>query len=213
MTIDTIFIHHSGGTDRDALASSAHLSFDDINAWSKVRPDFVGYRAHLSSLGFYFPYNFGYDHKNRRFYQGRKIGEETMAQAGYNFTAISICMFGNYSKVPLSSPSRPVDTLYPFMVDDITNFVDDLINGNVRGLLTTPDAKLDLSAFRIYPHRKVAKKDCYGSAIPDNLFVVSLLTKKYKLLPFAQFMGWLKRQTPPVPIGGSDEHSCAGFIS
>lgn len=214
MRIDTIFIHHSGGSERDPFASSAHLTFQDIDAWSKVRPDFVGYRAHLSSLGFFFPYNFGYDSKNRQFYQGRKIGEETLAQTGYNFTAVSLCIFGNFSRIPLSNPSRSPDTLNPFITDDIVGFLDDLLNGNRRKLICLHNAELQLSAFRIFPHRKVAPwKDCYGSIIPDNFFTVELLKRKYGALPFASFMTWLRMQSPPAGQLGQDEKCCPGFFS
>lgn len=204
LTVKDIYIHHAGGSDSNPLASSQHLTFKDIDEVHRTRKDFIGYKAHKSSMGSYCGYNVVYTPSTRTFKQARTLGEETLAQTGANFQ-FSLCIIGNYTK--------GADTLHPYIVEDVTAFLDDLINGNKRGLIVTPNITLELSVHRIFPHRKIAPhKDCYGDSIPDRFFTVELLKRKLRLLPLAEFLAWLRTQPPVVTLAGHGHGECEGFI-
>ena len=75
-----------------------HHSITDINM-SPTRALDIIEQTHINNFGYnpsqlsgsHIGYNFTID-KNGKVYSHRKVGEETMAQKGYNLTAVSICL-------------------------------------------------------------------------------------------------------------------------
>lgn len=181
MTIRNIAIHHAGGFQMNAYASSRHLSFDDINEAHKQRWNFPS--QHIP--GQYGGYNFIYDPKTRKFHQYRAIGEETAAQKGFNFDTVSICIIGNYSINPRTR--LPVDKMEEFMEEDIASFIYKLINQNFDSrdgiyIIGVTGTNIDLSVTRVHPHRFYQSgTECYGSALSDNW--MSTILSRYKQNP------------------------------
>lgn len=161
MTVEKICIHHSGGLGFDNYASTAILTFNDINQAHKERWNFK------SSLGYYAGYNVVYDPKDRSFTQARALGEETCAQKGHNFDTFSLCIIGNYNLKP---NGEIVDTFFPHTQMDVTNFLIDLCKGNYRGLTVAPDTTLRFRPNSIHPHRYYGDTDCYGTGIRNEFF-------------------------------------------
>lgn len=180
--INYIAIHHAGGTTSNPLQSAKHLTFDSIESAHRQVADWQGYKAHKSSLGWHVGYNFVYDAKTRQFKQFRKIGEETLAQKGYNFTAISICIIGNFSRYPNSQNS--VDTMTEEMESDIAQFVWRLIKGEHEYIIKD-GTEIDLNASRVHPHRWYQNTTaCYGSALADDW--INTILSKYSVTGDAQ---------------------------
>ena len=78
-----IFIHHS------AIKQDGKPQFTRIDNFHKRKWNYK------SSLGFYGGYNYLIE-SDGIVKQYRKVGEETIAQKGYNFNSISICLAGNF---------------------------------------------------------------------------------------------------------------------
>lgn len=231
-TIKNIAVHHSGGLGSDQFASTRHLTFNSIENAHAGRRDWFGYHAHLSSLGYHVGYNFVYDPKTREFTQARAIGEETLAQVGYNFNTISICIIGNYMRKPLTQES--VDPMTLQMEADIAHFIRDLINGNKRSYIVAEGTQLSLSESRVYAHRVLQPTtNCYGTFLLDN-WARDLLTEYsvievqeddtivlqerlmlyVTILKLYQKIVDLKMQIQKMSLGFSPhEKSCSGFIS
>lgn len=173
LTIRNIAIHHAGGTKHNRYASTAHLTFDDIEHAHRTREDWIGYRAHKSRMGFYTGYNAVYDPKTRAIRQARQIGEETLAQRRFNFNTFSLCIIGNFT---MKRDGRgPVDPMTIQIEEDVTRFLHDLINGNKGNLQIAEGATLDLSINRVRPHRFYQSTECYGTALKDNHFRTLLI--------------------------------------
>lgn len=167
MKIQNIYIHHSGGLGNDNFASTLQTTPSEISKFHKTRWNFPSRFIKDESIR-YMGYNFIYDPKTRKFTQGRAIGEETAAVIGRNFDSVHLCIIGNYNKKPLSEEA--VDTMFTYMIEDITHFLLDLINNNARKLIVDPKAEISLSKTRIYPHRQAANTMCYGTSLADNFF-------------------------------------------
>ena len=54
------------------------------------------------------------------------------------------------------------------IVDDITLFLHDLIDGNKRNLVVAPNTKMSFSISRIYAHRFFGFTNCYGTFLSDS---------------------------------------------
>lgn len=212
MTIKHIAIHHTGGVKDNPLASSAHLTAADIDRYHKQEWNFP---ALLNSPYQYTGYNFIYDPKMRGFSQHRYIGEQTVAQKGYNFDTLSCCIIGNYTRIPLTR--RSVDELKATTIEDITQFLLDLLDGNKKEWAVAPNTKLALSPFRIRPHRfyNPGHTECYGDFIPDDFFMKQVLRAKHKWLGnnLVAFLAWLNSFQNNPPVGAAvDNRSCLGYI-
>src|SRR3990167_10283406 len=88
-----VCVHHTGGLANNPLASTKLFTADTIDKAHQARWNYK------SSLGYFGGYNFFIDAWGN-ITQFRAIGEETMAQKGFNFSgeAISICLAGNFTK-------------------------------------------------------------------------------------------------------------------
>jgi|GEM_PF-4973052 hypothetical protein len=206
--ITGICIHHSGGTQADPYASSAHITPADINAQHKAQWNF---HAKLDNPYPFVGYNFVYQPSVRGFTQHRYIGEETAAVRGHNLDTISICIIGNYSRVLLPAHKKSVDELTSTTIEDVTQFLLDLVDGNKREWAVAPHTQLSLSPFRIKPHRFfTSTTECFGTAIPDDFFMKQVLQKKHQWLgSLVPFLAWLNSfgVTPPLGRAGDNrEH-------
>ena len=167
--IKNIAIHHSGGIGNN-LTSSAFLTWQHINQAHKTRWNFPSQYIKDSYGG----YNVVYDPKDRSFHQFRAVGEETAAQKGSNFDTFSLCIIGNFNQTPPGSPLRSVDPLSQQTIDDVVDFLVNLLYN--RHNLVVVD-KLNLSAVRIYPHRFFQSTDCYGTFLDDMKFRKLVINK------------------------------------
>lgn len=169
MKIDEIIIHHTGGLGTNSRASTQHLTVKDIDAAHKLRwPDFK------SKLGYYVGYTFVIE-RDGKITQTRLIGEETAHTIGHNTRSVGIVLCGNFNsgvdtptieqKMRLKSLIRSLWS--PHSTEEIK------IAWNVI---------LDLSAERIYPHRKFSQTDCCGSSLSDRWVQDMLGIEDEKLL-------------------------------
>jgi hypothetical protein len=150
--ISFLAIHHSGGTASDPLASSQNLSWEQVNEAHRVRPKWIGYKAHLSKLGYYGGYNAFIDNAGN-IKQFRYIGEETLAQFSHNLDTISICLAGNFSKTLQGVVEMPTKE----QVSALTS------------LLVWAQNVYNIMPENIVPHRNLqAGTECYGSAMGNN---------------------------------------------
>jgi hypothetical protein len=129
-----IFIHHSAVSRKDNPDQ-----FEAINNYHKEKWNMI------SSLGYYGGYNYHIS-SNGSVRKYRKVGEETIAQVGYNFDGISICLDGNF------------DVEYPTQnqKDALGNLLVELVE------------EYGISPNNIKPHRAVANKTCPGMNLPNN---------------------------------------------
>jgi len=172
-----IAVHHSGGTQYNPLASTSHTTHEQINKYHK---DFFDFPSSIP--GEWGGYNFGYSPITREFHQFRPLGEETAAQRGWNFNTISLCIYGNYMKIPGSSLS--VDRMDEYIERDIALFILKLINKDHGLWKIKPYTQFDLSISRVHAHRwfQPTTTECYGTALTDswvqNILARYRLTKK-----------------------------------
>ncbi len=200
-----IFLHNTGGRGRDRYASSADLTWQQINKAHKDKWNFK------SSMGFYVGYNATYDPKDRTFTQHRAVGEETAAQRGYN-NEFSLCIIGNYT----AYRGKSVDELTQHTRDDVASFLFDLINGNKRNLVMYYYPQPTFSLKQICPHRFVSNTECYGSFLSDSIFLDDLLNLyKVKIDVLKRLVGlyikiialFEKKQ-----LGSVEDRECSGLI-
>lgn len=189
--IKNIAVHHSGGIGQNQYASSAYLTALKISEAHRARWDFPS--AHMKYIPqppigtptyrpYFAGYNVIYDPKDRSFTQTRAIGEETAAQYGHNKDTFSLCIIGNYMTKPGSWPRQPVDALTPTIVEDVTTFLHDLIDGNKRNLYVVPGTTVSLAIARVQPHRFYQQTECYGNYMSDAYFRDKLIAWKPVLL-------------------------------
>lgn len=159
--IRNIANHHTGGLKNDKYASTGHLSWEQVNEVHRVRPDWVGYRAHKSTLGYYGGYNF-FIQGDGFIKQFRAIGEETLAQTGYNFDTVSICLAGNFIKkngVPVNIPNIA-------QIDSYKRLVNKLLDKDFTDIKVIPNIVVDITIDRIHPHSWYQQTECNG--LPES---------------------------------------------
>lgn len=153
-----LIVHHTGGTDANPLADTSHHTFDMVNDYHR---QLWGFK---SSLGYYIGYHFFIDKKGV-ITQGRADMDEGAHTIGYNKQSIGICLAGNFDA---TLPTKAqIDAL--------------------RGLLIQLMNKHGIAAANIVPHRKFAKKTCYGTKLTDSwardlVVPISNDLKKYSTL-------------------------------
>jgi len=173
--IKDIIIHHSGGVGADNFASSLFVTPQSISKyhkakWNSYRPSQYVKDESIRYMG----YNVIYDPKTRKFTQGRAIGEETIAARGKNFDSFHLCVIGNYN----AKANETVDPVTPEMKSDVGNFLKNLIEGNEGNLLVAGFTDVDLSYYRIFPHRKFTPTMCYGNGLKDDFWAKEVLSEK-----------------------------------
>jgi len=133
-------IHHTGGIENNPLASTKLFTADTINKAHQARWNYK------SSLGYFGGYNFFCDYWGNVI-QFRAVGEETMAQKGYNFNGevVSICLAGNFTK-GIDVPSEAQKTTLKELISQFPQ----VPNSN------------------IVPHRYFGQTDCYGTGLADD---------------------------------------------
>ena len=160
-------LHHVGGTYNDPFASSINATAKQIDDWHKIRPDFIGYYAHLSSLGFYGAYTI-FIERTGKWTQFRKVGEETMSQRGYNFNTVAICMAGNFIKkngIPIDTPTleqmMTYKTLAIALLDNNRTMLDKL------GVVIAPNTEIKITPANIHKH-SYYQPNTECNALPDS---------------------------------------------
>ena len=158
-------IHHSGGLGVDNFASTQYLTAENVNQAHKKRWNFK------SEIGWYGGYNF-FINSNGKITQFRAIGEETMAQKGFNQNGevISICLVGNFQKHPLTGE----------MVDKPTQEQENALRG-LYGAITRQIGAV--KPYNIVPHRFFSNSstDCFGTGLPDNWARNTILDRNTQL--------------------------------
>lgn len=119
-------------------ASRSGNSFDVINSYHK------GLDFPVSRLGFYAGYHYVIE-RNGKVRQAREDNEIGAHTVGENGSSIGICLAGNF------------DT------EDPTKAQTEAL----AGLLIAHTSMYRIPASEIYPHRKFAKKSCYGARLHD----------------------------------------------
>lgn len=149
--IKGVIWHHSGGTNADPLASTIHHTAEIIDQAHKGRWNGFVSSFYKNKYGAYFHvgYNYVIETLNKRIVKTRKVGEETAAAVGYNTGYIHVVVTGNY--------------------DVGADVWDASINDKVREVWTEikgmcPHLKIKDN----FPHRKVARKTCFGNSLGDN---------------------------------------------
>lgn len=208
-TLQHIAVHHSGGRGNDKYASTQHLSVADIDRAHKHRWNF---RSQM--LDHYAGYNFIIE-KNGTVTQTRALGEMTAAQYGFNHNTISICVVGNFTKTPMGSPKGSIDTPTEEQKQALVELIEQLFYAREDDFVWMPGTTLDLSIYRIWPHRHFGNTECYGSALSDQ-WITDLVTAHfavritllYKLLRLYQELINLRKSKN---IAGPD-YSCDGMM-
>ncbi len=133
-------IHHTGGLGQNQYASTRLLTADNIDKAHKARWNYK------SSLGYFSGYNFFIDFQGN-ITQFRAIGEETMAQKGYNFDGkvISICLAGNFTK-GIDMPTKEQEIALRELYKQLPQ----------------------VAPYNIVPHRKLSSTDCFGTGLKDD---------------------------------------------
>lgn len=146
-----IFVHHTGGTQDDPRADTSNHTFEDVNAWHRKDPNV--WLGKLSSLGYAIGYTYFID-KTGKVTQGRSDIEQAAHTQSYNnnpwdledHSSIGICLAGNF---------------------DVTFPTEQQI-ASLTSLLQKKVKEYGISTERIFPHRHVAHKSCYGKNLSDT---------------------------------------------
>lgn len=142
MAIKYLAMHHAGGLKDDYYAPTQHLTWVHINNAHETRWNF------LSNLGYYGGYNF-YVSKDGSVKQFRQIGEETTAQIGHNFDAVSICCAGNFVKrngTPIETPTEAQKTA-------VKHLLSKILSADYTGISIASGTVIDVTTDRIHHHR------------------------------------------------------------
>lgn len=137
--IKYIIVHHTGGTDAEPLSDSSNFT---VQQCDKLHRDRFNMK---SSLGWYVGYTYYID-KAGVVTQTRKDGEIGAHTIGFNGNSIGICLAGNFDAT-LPTPAQ-IESLKKLIIEKMTKF-------NVL-----PE--------NIVPHRKFAKKTCYGNRLGED---------------------------------------------
>lgn len=151
MRIKGVIWHHSGGVDANPLASTKHHTAEIIDNSHRNRwPGFTS-NVYTNRLGqfFHVGYNTVIEATTKKRVKTREYGEETAAAIGYNTGWIHVCVTGNYDKG----------------ADVWDQEVDRLVVDEWNAIKTAyPYLKISDNV----PHRKFARKSCFGNSLPDN---------------------------------------------
>lgn len=134
-----IIVHHTGGTDANPKEDTSHHTFEVVNEWHKKLWNFK------SSLGFYIGYHYFID-KTGKVTQGRKDTDEGAHTVGKNLSSLGICLAGNF---------------------DVTKPTTEQVTA-LKALIKAKMSEYGIPLDNAVPHRKFAKKSCYGSLLPDG---------------------------------------------
>jgi len=159
MKIKGVFWHHFVGTDRNPKASTKHHTAEIVDVAHKRRwPGFTS-KVYKNKRGEF--YHVGYNRvievSNLRIVKTRAFGEETAAAIGFNRGYIHVAFSGNYD----------------WGADKWEKETEKLICEGWE------EIKAEFPYLRIgqnWPHRKVARKSCFGNSLPDNHVQITLAT-------------------------------------
>src|SRR3990167_3983730 len=172
--INRLFVHHTGGIGQYKYASSAHLTFENINNAHRDRwPNFK------SLLGEYGGYNIAI-RPDGEWHQFRMLGEETAAQKGYNETAFSIALIGNFTINPATGSS--VDNITSDQIKMFEQIALAILEKRTDdlGIKKLPNVDWNIPIQNVGPHRLVNPTDCYGGSLSDN-WARNILTDRLQI--------------------------------
>ncbi len=118
--------------------SSAGPQFDKVDVYHKQR----GF--YRSSFGYYVGYHYLIE-RDGSVRQAKEDNEEGCHTIGENISSLGICLSGNFD-IELPTQQQ-IDALGNLMVNKI--------------------AQLNIAEDAVFPHRKYANKDCYGTRLTD----------------------------------------------
>lgn len=139
--IKWLIIHHVGGIDSNAKASTQNQTFEQVNEYHRQKWDFK------SSLGFFIGYHYFID-KSGKITQGRADTDEGAHCIGFNTASLGISLAGNFDK--------GVDTPTEAQINSL------------KKLLKEKQAVYNIPISNIVAHRKFAVKTCYGNSLTDT---------------------------------------------
>jgi len=144
-----IVVHHTGGTRANPLADTSHHTFEIVDNYHR------GLWQFQSSLGYFIGYHY-FIEKDGKITQGRSDSDEGAHTRGVNLKSIGICLAGNFdATLPTAE-----------QVEALTKLLKEL------------SVEHSIPVTKIVPHRKFAKKSCYGNKLPDNWAANLLRTDK-----------------------------------
>jgi len=146
--IKYIIVHHTGGTDANPKQDSSGYTVTQCDKDHKIRFNMK------SSLGWYVGYQYFIDKKGV-VTQCRQDTEEGAHTVGKNKSSIGVCLAGNF------------DVTYPTK--------DQVIS--LKTLLATKIKEYNIPVTNVLPHRKFAKKTCYGKLLKDTWAQEVLLSR------------------------------------
>lgn len=131
----------------DTYASTQYTLAEDVDSYHRSKWNFISLYTNK-----YGGYNFFIDRMGR-WTQFRAIGEETIAQRGYNFNTISFCLAGNFIKrdgIPIDFPSPEQIQTYKTLAISLLDNNPTLIAG--LGIRIVPNTVIDIPFYNIHPH-------------------------------------------------------------
>jgi len=152
-----IIVHHTGGVQGNPHASTRHHTAETVN-----RHHMTLWPRFISKLGWHVGYHYIIEATGKTV-QCRGTSEEGAHTIGMNKSSIGVCLTGNF------------DTEFP------TRKQQDAFVKLFKGI------KKDyphITVYDIEPHRKYARKSCFGTQLPDDYFqkiVTADLPQKDKL--------------------------------
>lgn len=134
-----LIVHHTGGTDADPKADTSHHTFSIVDDYHRKLWGFK------SSLGHYIGYHY-FIERDGKVTQGRADTDEGAHTLGKNLSSLGICLAGNF---------------------DVTDPTKEQVEA-LKTLLRAKVALYAIPAANVVPHRKFAKKTCYGNRLKDG---------------------------------------------
>lgn len=134
-----IVVHHTGGTQQDPLANTAHHTFEMVNAYHRGLWNF------RSSLGHYMGYHYFID-QDGKLTQARANTDEGAHCIGKNKTSIGICLAGNFD---LTTPTKAQTETLKTLLEELT-------------------AEYEIPVEKVLPHRHFRSTHCFGKNLADD---------------------------------------------
>lgn len=216
--ITHLVVHHFGGTAHDSTASTAHHTGAHINIahkqrWadmqSKLNGSFVGYNIIIFPDG--------------HFEQYRYVGEETVANIGYNKSAISVCLAGNFT---IGSPDNPTYQQRKTLSDIGQACLKGRQTLEMMGIRCF-DVHVGITLDRIISHRQASPNhtDCYGTKLandwartvvmagqqPNNIESMKLTLMQEIVRLYMQMLDLLRARKHDK-LGSLGDRECAGLL-
>lgn len=159
--VTKISLHHTGGTQANPFASTQHHTAQNINDYHRQRwPDFSSSLKDPQGNPWFGGYTL-FIERDGKMTQFRAVGEEGAHTIGHNFSAVGICLAGNFG------PGSDSPTW--MQKAKLKNVLRSLINNNSDGLEVLEGTVLDIKVTNILPHRRFQPStSCNGTRLSDT---------------------------------------------